>query len=112
MLVSMGVKHYMGYFKRYNILTLTLRAAFPFIGCTGIIYLGYCFCGWIVLGPYHEKQQEWSLLSALPAFMSKCKDLPTSGRYQVKGSCTCSSITSCFPKCNDSRERLSSESID
>jgi len=45
-----------GYFQ---ILILTLRAAFPnvirFICCAGIIYLSYCFCGWIVLGPYHEK---------------------------------------------------------
>lgn len=42
-----------------QILILTLRAAFPnvirFICCAGIIYLSYCFCGWIVLGPYHEK---------------------------------------------------------
>lgn len=43
----------------FQILILTLRAAFPnvirFICCAGIIYLGYCFCGWIVIGPYHEK---------------------------------------------------------
>lgn len=42
-----------------QILILTLRAAFPnvirFICCAGIIYISYCFCGWIVLGPYHEK---------------------------------------------------------
>uniref|UniRef100_H3DL48 Mucolipin TRP cation channel 3 n=1 Tax=Tetraodon nigroviridis TaxID=99883 RepID=H3DL48_TETNG len=59
MLVWIGVIRYMGYFKKYNILILTLRAAFPnvirFICCAGIIYLGYCFCGWIVIGPYHEK---------------------------------------------------------
>ncbi|KAM3875885.1 mucolipin-3 [Diretmus argenteus] len=59
MFVWIGVIRYMGYFKKYNILLLTLRAAFPnvirFICCAGIIYLSYCFCGWIVLGPYHEK---------------------------------------------------------
>ncbi|XP_077462995.1 mucolipin-3 [Stigmatopora argus] len=59
MFVWIGVIRYMGYFRKYNILILTLRAAFPnvirFICCAGIIYLGYCFCGWIVLGPYHEK---------------------------------------------------------
>ncbi|XP_061594651.1 mucolipin-3 [Cololabis saira] len=59
MFVWIGVIRYMGYFKKYNILILTLRAAFPnvirFICCAGIIYLGYCFCGWVVLGPYHEK---------------------------------------------------------
>ncbi|XP_028259080.1 mucolipin-3 [Parambassis ranga] len=59
MFVWIGVIRYMGYFRKYNILILTLRAAFPnvirFICCAGIIYVSYCFCGWIVLGPYHEK---------------------------------------------------------
>uniref|UniRef100_A0A3Q3JTR6 Uncharacterized protein n=1 Tax=Monopterus albus TaxID=43700 RepID=A0A3Q3JTR6_MONAL len=59
MLVWIGVIRYLGYFRKYNILILTLRAARPnvirFICCAGIIYLSYCFCGWIVLGPYHEK---------------------------------------------------------
>ncbi|XP_066528913.1 mucolipin-3 isoform X2 [Hoplias malabaricus] len=59
MLVWIGVLRYMGYFKKYNILIITLRAAFPnvirFCCCASMIYLGYCFCGWIVLGPYHEK---------------------------------------------------------
>uniref|UniRef100_UPI0037E89C5D mucolipin-3 n=1 Tax=Semicossyphus pulcher TaxID=241346 RepID=UPI0037E89C5D len=59
MFVWIGVIRYMGYFRKYNILILTLRAAFPnvirFICCAGMIYLSYCFCGWIVLGPYHEK---------------------------------------------------------
>lgn len=36
-----------------------MKAAFPkvlrFCCCAGMIYLGYTFCGWIVLGPYHEK---------------------------------------------------------
>lgn len=59
MFVWIGVIRYLGYFKKYNILLLTLRAALPnvirFICCAGIIYISYCFCGWIVLGPYHEK---------------------------------------------------------
>ncbi|XP_056270653.1 mucolipin-3 isoform X3 [Pseudoliparis swirei] len=59
MFVWIGVIRYMGYFRKYNILILTMRAAFPnvirFICCAGIIYMSYCFCGWIVLGPYHEK---------------------------------------------------------
>lgn len=46
----------------WQILILTLRAAFPnvirFICCAGIIYISYCFCGWIVLGPYHEKVRD------------------------------------------------------
>ncbi|KAM9323247.1 mucolipin-3 isoform 3-T3 [Pholidichthys leucotaenia] len=59
MLVWVGVIRYLGFFKKYNILILTLRAALPnvmrFCCCATMIYLGYCFCGWIVLGPYHDK---------------------------------------------------------
>ncbi|CAL8280661.1 unnamed protein product [Lota lota] len=59
MLVWVGVIRYLSFFKKYNILILTLRAAFPnvirFSCCAAMIYLGYCFCGWIVLGPYHDK---------------------------------------------------------
>ncbi|XP_010635015.1 mucolipin-3 isoform X2 [Fukomys damarensis] len=43
----------------FQLLILTLQAALPnvirFCCCAAMIYLGYCFCGWIVLGPYHEK---------------------------------------------------------
>ncbi|CAI5640876.1 unnamed protein product [Oreochromis niloticus] len=59
MLVWVGVIRYLSFFKKYNILILTLRAALPnvfrFCVCAAMIYLGYCFCGWIVLGPYHDK---------------------------------------------------------
>ncbi|XP_037315253.2 mucolipin-3 [Pungitius pungitius] len=59
MLVWVGVIHYLGFFKKYNILILALVAAFPdvirFCCCAAMIYLGYCFCGWIVLGPHHVK---------------------------------------------------------
>ncbi|CAL9689212.1 unnamed protein product [Knipowitschia caucasica] len=59
MFVWVGVIRYFGFFKKYNILILTLRAAFPnvirFCCCAAMIYLGYCFCGWIVLGPHHDK---------------------------------------------------------
>lgn len=41
-----------------QILILTLQAALPnairFSFCAVMIYLSYCFCGWIVLGPHHE----------------------------------------------------------
>lgn len=41
-----------------------MRVAFPkvlrFCCCAGMIYLGYTFCGWIVLGPYHEKVSLWA----------------------------------------------------
>ncbi|XP_028667361.1 mucolipin-3 [Erpetoichthys calabaricus] len=59
MLVWIGVIRYLGFFQKYNLLILTLRAAFPnvirFCCCAAMIYFGYCFCGWIVLGPYHVK---------------------------------------------------------
>lgn len=46
-----------------QLLILTLRAALPnvmrFCCCAAMIYLGYCFCGWIVLGPYHVKVKFW-----------------------------------------------------
>ncbi|KAL1772135.1 mucolipin-2 isoform X2 [Sigmodon hispidus] len=57
--VWVGVIRYLGYFQTYNVLILTMRASLPkvlrFCACAGMIYLGYTFCGWIVLGPYHEK---------------------------------------------------------
>ncbi|KAG7242313.1 hypothetical protein INR49_023989 [Caranx melampygus] len=69
MFVWIGVIRYMGYFSKYNILILTLRAAFPnvirFICCAGIIYLSYCFCGWIVIGPYHEKARSFRTLNTV-----------------------------------------------
>ncbi|CAG06112.1 unnamed protein product, partial [Tetraodon nigroviridis] len=50
-----------------QILIVTLRAAFPnvirFCCCVAVIYLGYCFCGWIVLGPYHVKFRSLSMVS-------------------------------------------------
>ncbi|XP_024289185.1 mucolipin-1-like isoform X1 [Oncorhynchus tshawytscha] len=50
-----------------KILIVTLRAAFPnvirFCLCVAAIYLGYCFCGWIVLGPYHTKFRSLSMVS-------------------------------------------------
>ncbi|CAG07109.1 unnamed protein product, partial [Tetraodon nigroviridis] len=67
LLAWVGVIRYFGFFRKYNvralggghfgpgkILILTLRAAFPnvvrFSCCAAMMYLGYCFCGWIVLG--------------------------------------------------------------
>ncbi|XP_040003237.1 mucolipin-1a isoform X2 [Xiphias gladius] len=50
-----------------KILIVTLRAALPnvirFCLCVAVIYLGYCFCGWIVLGPYHVKFRSLSMVS-------------------------------------------------
>uniref|UniRef100_A0A8D0HLR0 Mucolipin TRP cation channel 2 n=1 Tax=Sphenodon punctatus TaxID=8508 RepID=A0A8D0HLR0_SPHPU len=60
--VWVGVIRYLGYFQTYNVLILTMQASLPkvlrFLCCAGMIYLGYTFCGWIVLGPYHEKFED------------------------------------------------------
>nr|XP_020478747.1 mucolipin-1-like isoform X1 [Monopterus albus] len=67
LLVWVGVIRYLSFFQKYNILIVTLRAAFPnvirFCCCAAAIYLGYCFCGWIVLGPYHAKFRSLSTVS-------------------------------------------------
>ncbi|KAK7580221.1 hypothetical protein V9T40_000850 [Parthenolecanium corni] len=59
MLVWFGVLRYFGFFKTYNVVILTLKRAFPkmarFLLCTLIIYAGFVFCGWLVLGPFHIK---------------------------------------------------------
>lgn len=45
---------------------LTLRCAFPkmarFLLCALIIYAGFVFCGWLVLGPFHMKVSLFSFL--------------------------------------------------
>ncbi|XP_069497801.1 mucolipin-3 [Ambystoma mexicanum] len=67
MLVWLGVIRYFSFFQKYNLLILTLRAALPnvirFCCCAAMIYLGYCFCGWIVLGPYHNKFRSLNIVS-------------------------------------------------
>ncbi|XP_056608360.1 mucolipin-1b isoform X2 [Triplophysa dalaica] len=68
LMVWVGVIRYFSFFQKYNILIVTLRAAFPnvirFCCCAAAIYMGYCFCGWIVLGPYHAKFRSLSTVSA------------------------------------------------
>lgn len=43
----------------FQILLVTLKASAPsvlrFCVCGSLLYFGYLFCGWIVLGPYHIK---------------------------------------------------------
>lgn len=59
LLVWFGVLRYLGFFKTYNVVILTLKKAFPkilrFLLCALLIYAGFVFCGWLVLGPYHAK---------------------------------------------------------
>uniref|UniRef100_A0A8C2UWR4 Mucolipin TRP cation channel 2 n=3 Tax=Chinchilla lanigera TaxID=34839 RepID=A0A8C2UWR4_CHILA len=65
--VWVGVIRYLGYFQAYNVLILTMRASLPkvlrFCACAGMIYLGYTFCGWIVLGPYHDKFENLNIVA-------------------------------------------------
>ncbi|OWK50093.1 Mucolipin-1, partial [Lonchura striata] len=72
LLVWVGVIRYLTFFQKYNILIVTLRVALPnvmrFCCCVAVIYLGYCFCGWIVLGPHHVKVYLYSF-SALFIYM-------------------------------------------
>lgn len=67
LLVWVGVMRYLSFFQKYNILIVTMRVALPnvirFCCCVAVIYLGYCFCGWIVLGPYHVKFRTLSKVS-------------------------------------------------
>lgn len=66
-----------------QILIATLRVALPsvmrFCCCVAVIYLGYCFCGWIVLGPYHVKVGAGRDLWV--ALMTHCPRVPGSPSY-------------------------------
>ena len=57
--VWFGVLRYLGVFRTYNMLIITLKKAFPsvlrFLLCALLIYAGFTFCGWLIFGPYHSK---------------------------------------------------------
>ncbi|RLV62259.1 hypothetical protein DV515_00019499 [Chloebia gouldiae] len=65
-----------------QILIVTLRVALPnvmrFCCCVAVIYLGYCFCGWIVLGPHHVKvgDPRPNLGWRIPKFWVWGRDIP------------------------------------
>ncbi|CAG9767768.1 unnamed protein product [Ceutorhynchus assimilis] len=67
MLVWFGILRYLGFFKTYNIVILTLQKAAPqvarFLLCACLIYAGFTFCGWLILGPYHLKFRTLSTTS-------------------------------------------------
>jgi mucolipin 3 len=58
-LVWISLLRFLGYFQKYNILLVTMKAAMPsvlrFMLCTLILYVAFLLCGWAVLGPYNEK---------------------------------------------------------
>ncbi|XP_026062808.1 mucolipin-3 isoform X1 [Carassius auratus] len=67
MFVWIGVMRYLSFFQKYYILILTLQAALPnvirFSFCVVMIFLSYCFCGWIVLGPHHENFRSFNMVA-------------------------------------------------
>lgn len=67
MLVWFGVLRYLGFFKTYNVVILTLQKATPkvarFLLCALLIYAGFTFGGWLILGPYHFKFRSLSTTS-------------------------------------------------
>lgn len=67
LLVWAGVLRYLGFFRKYNILILTMKRATPnilrFLLCAMLLYMGFCFCGWVVLGPHHIKFRSLSSTS-------------------------------------------------
>lgn len=67
LLVWFGVLRYLGFFKTYNVVILTIKRAAPkisrFLLCALLIYAGFTFCGWLVLGPYHIKFRSLSVTS-------------------------------------------------
>lgn len=67
MLVWFGVLRYLGFFKTYNVVILTLQRATPqvarFLLCALLIYAGFTFGGWLILGPYHFKFRSLSTTS-------------------------------------------------
>jgi len=64
--VWFGVLRYLGFFRTYNMLIVTLKKAFPsvlrFLLCAMLIYAGFTFCGWLIFGPYHFKVRLLTLL--------------------------------------------------
>lgn len=59
LLLWVGLLRYLGFFPKYNMLILTVKRALPnvlrFTLCAVFLYIGFCFCGWIVFAPYHIK---------------------------------------------------------
>ena len=79
LLVYSGVLRYLGFFRKYNILILTLKTAIPnvlrFTLCCILLYAGFCLCGWVVLGPYHIKFRNLSTTSECLFAMMNGDDL-------------------------------------
>ncbi|KAL3084991.1 hypothetical protein niasHS_010060 [Heterodera schachtii] len=58
-LVFFGLLRYFTFFSQYNVIILTLRKSFPsilrFLVGAVILYCGFLFTGWVIIGPYSLK---------------------------------------------------------
>ena len=64
---------------RFQILVLTLKRSLPyvlkFMVCASILYLGFLFCGWVVLGPYHHKFRKYAAVIGVVVWKSDCDEI-------------------------------------
>ncbi|RUS71855.1 hypothetical protein EGW08_020389 [Elysia chlorotica] len=67
LLTYCGILRYLGFFKSYNVLILTLKTSFPhvlrFLVCAICLYTGFLFCGWTIFSPYNLKFRSLSSAS-------------------------------------------------
>ncbi|XP_064120472.1 mucolipin-3-like isoform X2 [Macrobrachium nipponense] len=58
-LAWVGILRYLGFFDTYNVLILTLKKCAPnvlrLLVCILLLFFGYTFAGYLILGPYHFK---------------------------------------------------------
>lgn len=58
-LVWMGILRYFSFFPEFYLLFLIIKRAvwsvIRYLVCVVILFGGFVFCGWLVLGPYHRK---------------------------------------------------------
>ncbi|KAK3786961.1 hypothetical protein RRG08_037426 [Elysia crispata] len=67
LLTYIGILRYLGFFKSYNVLILTVKTSFPhvlrFLVCAICLYTGFLFCGWTIFSPYNLKFRSLSSAS-------------------------------------------------
>ncbi|KXJ15345.1 Mucolipin-2 [Exaiptasia diaphana] len=65
LLVWCGLLRFLQYSPKYNALLLTVKASGPsvlrFMACSGILFMGFTLCGWLVLGPHHSKFRDTTI---------------------------------------------------
>ncbi|GFS01561.1 mucolipin-3-like [Elysia marginata] len=67
LLTFVGILRYLGFFKSYNVLILTVKTSFPhvlrFLVCALCLYTGFLLCGWTIFSPYNIKFRSLSSAS-------------------------------------------------